>query len=155
MSKLHPFTTNANKMRPEEFLSTWECYKCGMVHNNAETDSDDEEDPECWGCDALDKANSVSALTREIKHLRDELESVKKRHKDDIKRIADTLSEVKLEQEVAKQLRKTTSDTMRSHTTDIKSMKENGVVLSKENIKIVKKIAKKIAIKEIVEWESE
>jgi Glu-tRNA(Gln) amidotransferase subunit E-like FAD-binding protein len=140
---------NVNKMRPADF--SHRCNKCGIVYNITKTD----EDSECRGCYVIDKADSVDELKKEINHLRDELESVRKHNKDDIKQILNMLADIKIEQNAARDMIVGTFDDIKSHTNNIKRIKENGVPLNKENIKIVKKIAKKVAIQEIVDWESD
>jgi hypothetical protein len=144
-------------MRSEELASAWVCSRCGMIHEDDETD--DGWGPECWGCDALDKAKDntvyVDKLRKEIGELREELRFTKKQHKDDLKRINDILAGIKLDQKTTKEKLRFIGDDVSDHTASIKYIRNNGTPLNSDNINIIKKISRKVAIREIVKWESD
>lgn len=143
-------------MRPKDLPSSWKCGKCGTLHDD-DDDSDDEASSDCWKCEQEKTKNiSIADLHKEIKQLRDELKSVKEHNKSEIQRITDMLKETKM----ATQLRfsgvaKHIDDVSKSNKVDIERIEENGVRLNDDNIKTVKKIARKTVIKQIVKWESD
>ena len=144
--------------------SDHECNICGLTK-----DSDDDSDDECWMCCAVTKAikngSSLSDMRKEIKQLKDELKTAKA----EIQRLSNTIGTAGLKMSnINDQLKfikidsENTTTVLESIVTDVEaikedveSIKEDGIPLNKSNIRFIKKTARKIAIREIVEWESD
>lgn len=134
------------------------CNICSAIKDSDDDDSDDE----CWICYRAKKVvkqdPSLADAHKEIRKLRNELKSAKDHSNLEIQRLFDSLAAVRLELSDLKSLKadsENTTTAIESITEDVESIKENGTRLNDSNIRFIKKIAKKIAIREIVEWESD
>jgi predicted nucleic acid-binding Zn-ribbon protein len=162
----------------KDMISTWQCGKCGTIHDD---DDSDNEFVECWKCDNSDRKKTKHES--ELDDIRKEMKRMETEYKRTMKR-ADELSDVrdkeldilrnKLHQaeehantvdDELKKVRKrvTTLETRLGYAfdmivdaaDDINVIKDEGTCLNEDNIKSIKKIARKTAIKQVVKWDSD
>ena len=150
----------------KNFLSSWECCVCGTVHD--EDDSDYEGEADCWKCEDIarekDKKNALSTadLHKEIKQLKSQLKFVKKHNKFQIDFIMDMVIQLKMDLKnthsqlvfVKAELERV-NDELVSNKDHISCIEKNGTLLNDDNVKSIKKMARKTAIKQILKWESD
>lgn len=159
-------------------VSTWECDKCGTIH---EDDDSDNEFVECWKCDYLDRKKSKHKS--ELDDIRKEMKRMETEYKNSMKRMDDMLVTKQKELEITltklyctqtwamaidKELKEVKSQVrnlrMRTNTTlditldiagDVEDIKKKGTCLNEDNITSIKRIARKTAIRQIVKWDSD
>jgi phage host-nuclease inhibitor protein Gam len=158
----------------KDMISTWECDGCGTIHD----DDSDNEFTECWKCDSLDRKKSKHKS--ELDDIRKEMKRMETEYKDSMKRMDGMLTAKQKELEITmtklyctqtwanaidKELKEVKSKVKRleicTNVTNsvvmkrIEDIKEKGTCLNEDNIRSVKKIARKAAIRQIVKWESD
>ena len=141
-------------MQSKKVSSSYGCWRCGTELGDGSFIQD------CCRTCRLDgfnisknSPNYISIMREEIKYLRDELESVKEQHKSDIKRLNNSITAMKSDIKTNSHNADVLEEDMKDK--ELESIKKNGVELSEANMKTIKKIAKKIAIREITDWDSE